>query len=123
METRKNKKIPSDFIIKLMKVILEQNIFEFHNALWKQKIRAAMGSRPIPHYANIFMADIDKTIEDIASIYDLNDSKALLLLKRFLDDYIGLFVGSTKKLHELLEQINNINPTIQLTMNHTALKN
>ena len=60
-----------------MKVILEQNIFEFHNALWKQKIGAAMGSRPIPHYANIFMADIDQTIEDFASIYDLNDLKAL----------------------------------------------
>ena len=35
LETRKNKKIPTDFIIKLMKVILEQNIFEFHDSLWK----------------------------------------------------------------------------------------
>ena len=61
-----------------MKVILEENIFEFHDALWKQKIGAAMGSRPIPHYADIFMADIDQNI-DIASIYDIKDIKALQL--------------------------------------------
>ena len=36
---------------------------------------------------------------------------------------MGLFIGSTKKLHELLDKINKINPTIQLTMNHTSLKN
>ena len=66
-----------------MKVILEQNIFEFHNALWKQMIGAAMGSRHIPHYADIFMADIDQIIEDIAHIYDLKDIKALQLLKLF----------------------------------------
>ena len=81
-----------------------------------------MGSRPTPHYADIFMADIDQIIEDV-SIYNLKDIKALQILKRFLDDYIGLFVGSRKKLHELLEQINKINQTIQLTMKHTSMHN
>ena len=66
-----------------MKVILEQNIFEFHDALWKQMIGAAMGSRPIPHYADIFMSDIDQIIEDIFHIHDLKDIKALQLLKLF----------------------------------------
>ena len=121
LETKKNKKIPTDFIIKLMKVILEHNIFEFNNALWKQIIGEAMGSRHIPHYADILMADIDHIIEDIAHIYDLKDIKAHKLLKRFLYDYIGLFACSTKKLHELLEQINKINPTIQFTIKHTSM--
>ena len=41
-----------------------------------------MGSRPTPHYADIFMADTDQIIEDV-SIYNLKDIKALQLLKRF----------------------------------------
>ena len=45
-----------------MEIILNENIFEFHNLYWKQKIGAAMGSSPIPHYANIFMAKIGKEI-------------------------------------------------------------
>ena len=34
-----------------------------------------------------------------------------------------LFVGSTRELHQMLSQINQINPTIQLTMNHTSIEN
>ena len=41
----------------------------------------------------------------------------------FLDDYFLLFVGSTKKLHQLLDEANKTNPTIQLTINHTTIEN
>ena len=34
-----------------------------------------------------------------------------------------LFVGTTKKLHQLLDEANKINPTIQLTINHTTIEN
>ena len=49
-----------------MKVIVYNNIFEFHESVWKQNIGAAMGSKPVPHYANIFMTHIDKKIEALA---------------------------------------------------------
>ena len=103
-----------------MEIILTESIFEFHNQLWKQKIGAAIGSRPVPHYANNFMADIDKEIKVLAAQYDKNNTEALRLLKRFLDDYFSLFVGSTRELHHLLDAINKINPSIQLTLNHTS---
>ena len=45
-----------------MEIILKNNIFEFHEANWKQEIGAAMGCPPIPDYANIFMAPIDEQI-------------------------------------------------------------
>ena len=32
-----------------------------------------------------------------------------------------MFVGSTKKLHQLFEEANKINPIIKLTMTHTAI--
>ena len=63
LDTKEDKKVPTDFIIKLMDIVLNHNIFEFHNGLWKQRVGVAMGSPPVPRYANIFMAKIDKQIK------------------------------------------------------------
>ena len=123
LEKRKNIKVPTSYLIELMELLLKQNIFEFHESLWKQEVGAAMGSRPIPAYANIFMAKIDALIKVIARKYSEKNCEALTLFKRFLDDYISLFVGTTKNLHKLLDEINSINPSIQLTMNHTSTEN
>ena len=117
---RPTKKVPTDFIIKLMEVILKHNIFEFHDGLWKQEVGAAMGSPPVPSYANSLMADIDDIIEAIASKYKNDENEGLRVLKRFLDDFFLLFVGTTKDLHTLFEEANQINQTIQFTMSHTT---
>ena len=117
LNQRNNQAVPTDFLVKLMEVILYNNVFEFHETFWKQNIGAAMGSKPIPPYANIFMAKIDKLIR----ISDVN--KALQLLKRFLDDFFLIYKGTTKSIHALLVKINNINPSIKLTMSHTSRKN
>ena len=100
-----------------MELLLRNNIFEFHDGYYKQNIGAAMGVKTIPDYANIFMASFDKKIEG------LDRKKALLLLKRFFDDYFMIFRGSTKKLHALFAEINLLHPTIKLTMNHTTIQN
>ena len=41
-----------------------------------------MGSKPIPHYANIVMAHIDKLIKN------QEGAKAIAFMKRFLDDFL-----------------------------------
>ena len=66
LDKRIDQQIPTDFLIKLMNLILYNNIFEFHESYWKQNIGAAMGSKPVPHYANIFISKIDKKIEALA---------------------------------------------------------
>ena len=123
LDKRTNKKVSTDYLILLMEIILKNNIFEFHDSYWKQEIGAAMGSRPIPGYANNFMAKFDKCIRDLAQKYKEEGVDPLKLFKRFLDDFILLFVGSSKKLHQLFEEVNRINPIIQLTMTHTFIKN
>ena len=87
-DKRSNPKVPTDFLVALMEIILNENIFEFLNSYWKQKNGAAMGSPPIPHYANLFMTKIDKQIRNLAKKYNEKESEALAMLKRFLDDYI-----------------------------------
>ena len=41
-------------------------------------------------------------------------------MKRFLDDIIKLFVGTTKQLHNIFDEMNKIHPTLKFTLNHTT---
>ena len=80
--------------MKLMEIILRHNIFSFHDSLWKQEVCAAMGSKPIPSYANIFMArTIDDAIKNLAAKYSKDGKDALQLMKIFLDDFFLIFRG------------------------------
>ena len=117
LNKRVKQEVPTDFLVKMMEIILKNNIFEFHEGYYKQNIGAAMGSKPIPHYANNFMAKLDRLIKNTKG------AEALLLLKRFLDDYFLIFKGSTKQLHALFVEWNKLHPTIKLTMTHTTIEN
>ena len=117
LEKRENKEVPTNFLIKIMEIILKNNIFEFHDGYFRQNIGATMGSKPVPPYANIFMAPIDEQIKK------LDAEEQMSLLKRFLDDYFSIFNGTTKELHALFVKINQIHPTIKFTMSHTSIRN
>ena len=79
-----------------------------------------MGSKPIPPYTDNFMAKIiDKAIQILAKKFNRDGEDAMKILKRFLDDIFTIFVGTTRELHRLLDEINKIHPNINLTMKHT----
>ena len=80
-----------------------------------------MGIHPASSYANIYLARrIDKQIEDIGRKYNQNYKNAFLLFKRFLDDILKFLGGTTKELHNMLDEINQIHPLLKFTMNHTT---
>ena len=83
--------------MKMTKVILYNNIFSFHDSLWKQNIGATMGSKPVPAYTDNFIAEeIDPKVRALTEKYNKIDQKSLQLLKRFVDDIITLLNGTTK---------------------------
>ena len=84
------------------------------NIYYKQNVGAAMGGRPVPHYANIFMSSIDKKIKQ------LDIMQLIFLFKRFLDDYFIIWKGTSKQLYALFVEINSLHPSIKLTMSHTT---
>ena len=47
-----------------------------------------MGNNPVPSYADIFLAYIDKEIKSIANSYNNGEIQALILLKRFKMTYL-----------------------------------
>ena len=122
LEDRAEKTIPSSFIVTLMNLVQKYNIFEFHDGmLWKQLIGVAMGIHPAPFYANIYLARrIDQKIIELGLKYGENNKSAFLLFKKFLDDLINIFKGTSKQIHKLFEEINNFHPTLKFTMCHTT---
>ena len=43
LEERENKKVPSGFIKRLFEIVLEWNLFVFHDATYLQEVGVAMG--------------------------------------------------------------------------------
>ena len=121
---RKNPEIPTEFLTRLMEIILKNNIFNFHDKMWRQEVGCAMGSKPAPSYANIFMAKrIDDAIISLAHKYATNDKSPLTMFKRFLDDIFSIFKGTTKDLHQLFDELNRLHKSIKFTMNHRSPPN
>ena len=54
--------IPSDWIMKLVKLIMTQNVFTFNEETWLQLLGCCMGSRVSPSYANLSMGVLEKKI-------------------------------------------------------------
>ena len=104
----------------MLEIVLRYNIFEFNKELFIQLIGTAMGARPAPSYANIFMAKkIDPLIQELAKNVEGGEDP-LLFFKRFLDDIFLVYTGCLKNLHMFLSELNNIHPTIKFTMTHTT---
>ena len=55
LDERESKKIPSKYLLKLLELIIEKNIFEFNEEIFIQNIGTGMGQPPAPPYANCFM--------------------------------------------------------------------
>ena len=82
-------------------------------------IGTSMGSRPAPSYANLFMAKrIDPKIIELATELN-NGNNPIKFLKRFLDDIFMVYRGTLESLHNFMEELNKIHPTIKFTMSHT----
>ena len=67
LNTRNNPDVPTEFLVSLMDIILRNNLFSFHDQLYRQEIGCAMGTKPAPSYADIFMArKLDQKIINLA---------------------------------------------------------
>ena len=121
LEDREDKKTSTEFLVRLLEIVLKSNIFEFNSQLFLQLIGTSMGTKCAPNYSNIFMAR--KIVPEIIkkAIKHGDGTFPIRLFKRFLDDIIILWCGSVEKLHSFIEDINTINPAIQFTLSHTVV--
>ena len=95
---QKEDEVPAGFIRRLLETVHKYNFFEFNQELFKQEIGTAMGAKPAPDIADIFMAKLDKLIFEIAA-QQKNGTFPLKMFKRFLDDIFAIFCGTVEELH------------------------
>ena len=93
-------------------MVLKNNIFEFNSDLFLQLIGTAMGSKPAPSYANIFMAkQIDPKIRKLAKEME-GGRDPIDLFKRFLDDIFLVYTGTVQSLHKFMVELNKIHQVL-----------
>ena len=121
LEEKEDKSVSTEFLVRLLEIVLKNNIFEFNQQLFQQLIGTAMGTKCAPNYSNLFMAKkIDPEIIKMA-IKHGEGTFPIRLFKRFLDDIIMLWCGSVEGLHSFIKEINTINSSIQFTLVHTTI--
>lgn len=95
------------YIIKLMKLVLENNDFEFNNQLYLQKHGTCMGTRFSPGYANVFLAVWEAT-------HLPKCEKQPTAYYRYLDDIFLVWNHTREDFLEFHNTLNNANKHIKL---------
>ena len=98
-----------------MKLVLKYNIFEFDKRLYMQLIGTAIGTIMAPTVANIFMEKIDSMVRECGMVDGANQ---ILLMKRFIDDFLLFWTGSKESFESFMKDINSLHPTIKFTSSY-----
>ena len=93
-----------------MKIILENNIFEFNGKIYKQTIGTAIGAVPSPEICDILMFEI---LNNIFSRFQHRNK--IYYHGRYRDDGFILFDGTTAEIEEFFNIANNYNPLLKFT--------
>ena len=106
----KDKSIPSSYLVKLLKIVMDCNIFKFNNEYWIQLIGTSMGTRVAPTYANIFMGKLEK---EILQNCPQHLKQFLHTWKRYIDDILIIWTGTDEAFSEFFNYLNSFHPTIK----------
>ena len=101
---------PTEYLIKLLKIVMGSNIFKFDDELWIQLIGTSMGTRAAPTYANIFMGKLEQIL---LSKCPQNLKKFVHTWKRFMDNIFIIWTGSYSQFDDFFQFINSYHPTIK----------
>ena len=100
--------VPTRLINLALRLILQENSFQFMEGHYLQTHGTAMGTKMAVAFANIFMAKIETEI--------LSKTKYRpIAFKRFIDDVFCLWNINREHIDQFIEQCNNHHPTIKFT--------
>ena len=101
---------PVKIIVELLRIILENNIFEFNGKIYKQTIGTAIGAVPSPEICDILMFEI---LNNILSRFQ-NRNK-IYYHGRYRDDGFIIFDGTKTEIEDFFNIANNYNPLLKFT--------
>ena len=103
-----NTPIPTQSLRRILKLILQENSFEFNGKNYLQTHGTAMGTKMAVAFANIFMSAVE------TEILNLSKTKPLEL-KRYIDDIFSLWETDRKKIDEFIALANRHHLSIKFT--------
>lgn len=101
---------PDEAVLELLELSLTKNDFEFNNEWYLQVHGTAMGKRFAPAYANIYMADWERTVFPKCN-------KLPLVYLRFLDDIFGVWQDSEVEFLTFISVLNSHHTAISVKHN------
>ena len=100
--------LPNSTTRRLLKLILENNVFKYNGTLYHQISGVAMGSPISPTLAILFMHKLET-----AFLTSLNHKP--VLWKRYIDDIFVIWDGDIASLNNFLVSLNSTHPHISFT--------
>ena len=95
-------------ILRLTELVLKLS-FQFDGKFYLQKKGVAMGTKMGPSYACLFVGLLEQ------EILESFQGPKPLLLKRYIDDYIGIASCPLDQLKELISHFNSFHPSLRFT--------
>uniref|UniRef100_A0A8C5Q3U3 Reverse transcriptase domain-containing protein n=1 Tax=Leptobrachium leishanense TaxID=445787 RepID=A0A8C5Q3U3_9ANUR len=102
----------SDFILKGIKLILENNFFNFNDTFYIQKEGTAMGTKFAPCFANLYMSYYEKSWRE-------KWKENIVIYRRYIDDLLIIWKGEEDSLKEFLNCINTNDWNIDLDSHYS----
>ena len=99
---------PTSYLTKLMEQILTFNNFSFNEEQYLQLQGTAMGTKMVPSYANLFMADLEQELLTWTT-------RRPYVWWCFIDDVFAIWQHGQESLKSFLLQINSFHSTIRFT--------
>ena len=114
LETRTAPLIPTEYVLEMIKTVLENNSFKFGDRNYKQTEGIAIGSWLGRNFACSYMRKWDEELIK----YDRP-----MFYKRYMDDGFGIWTRSLRSLQEFARYANNIYSSIQIELRYSQEKN
>jgi hypothetical protein len=101
---QEKKKMPTNFITSLIKIILKSNCFSFLGRFFHQCTGTAMGTPMAPGYANLFMGMIEVKLLDE---FERKTGLRPTVWRRFLDDIFFVWEDGEETLRDFMQHMQD----------------
>ena len=104
LEKRKNKRVSSSLLKRLILLVLQNNVFRFNEKLYKQIKGTAMDTSMAVNYANIFLDQFER---DMLNEYQQKRNLRPLFWMRYIDDISFIWNHDESSLKDFIQFCNN----------------
>ena len=88
LNNKKHRTVPPAAFVDALRLLMTNNVFQFGDTYWLQKVGTVMGAPPEPPWATIFFGIHKETV--LVQFVD-----RLQLYRRFIEDILGIWLVNT----------------------------